>query len=140
MRFLIDTNVLSELRKGARADGAVRRWFEDSARGDLYLSVLTLGEVRSGIERIRSRDTAAAGALESWLSRVATEYSDRILPVEEAVAEAWGRFPPGRPVPVIDGLLAATALVHDLVLVTRNDADVRSTGVRWLNPFSGGSG
>ncbi|MCC7375833.1 MAG: type II toxin-antitoxin system VapC family toxin [Verrucomicrobiales bacterium] len=140
MRYLIDTNVLSELRKGARADAAVREWFADSSRGELYLSVLTLGEIRSGIERIRSRDVAAAEALDSWLSRVTTEYSDRILPVDEAVAEAWGRFHPGRPVPVIDGLLAATALVHDLVLVTRNDSDVRSTGVRWLNPFSGMNG
>lgn len=140
MRYLIDTNILSELRKGARADGAVRRWFADSSRCDLYLSVLTLGEIRSGIERIRVRDLAAAEALESWLCRVTTEYSDRILPVDEAVAEAWGRFHPGRPVPVVDGLLAATGVVHDLVLVTRNDSDVRSTGVRWLNPFAGTSG
>ena len=136
MRYLIDTHVLSELRNGARADGAARQWFAELLRCELFLGVVTLGEIRSGIERIRSRDPAAAEDLESWLSRVTTEYSERILPVDEAVAEAWGRFNPGRPIPVIDGLLAATALVPDLVLVTRNDSDVRSTGVRWLNPFA----
>ncbi len=135
-RYLIDTNILSELRKGNRVDAGVRRWLEGSASAEKFLSVLTLGEIRSGIERIRVRDGKTAVALERWLDLVMNDYSKHVLSVDEAVAACWGRFRADRPVPVIDGLLAATAIVHDLVLVTRNESDVASTGVRYLNPFS----
>lgn len=136
IRYLLDTNILSELRKGSRADAGVRQWFESAAAEEKFISVLTLGEIRSGIERIRMRDSASAVALDRWLELILAEYPKNILPVDEAVADCWGCFPADRPVPVLDGLLAATAMVHGLVLVTRNGRDVESTGVRFLNPFT----
>jgi predicted nucleic acid-binding protein len=136
-RFLLDTNVLSELRKGNRAHASVRSWFRDQPPGNKFISVLSLGEIRGGIEKIRRRDQKSAVALEKWLMRIVGQYADRILSVDEFVADRWGRFDPREPVAAIDGLLAATALVHDLVLVTRNENHVVRTGVRWCNPFTG---
>ena len=135
MRYLIDTNVISELRKGARADRRVADWFAGLTEDDLYVSVLTIGEIRKGIERIRLRDRRAAASLERWLHEVLEAHQDRILPVDEAVADEWGRLNVPDPLPVVDGLLAATATVHGLVLATRNVKDLRRTGVRLLNPF-----
>ena len=135
MEFLIDTNVLSELRKQNRANPGLKRWYSGVEGNNLYLSVLTLGEVRNGIERIRRRDPAAGASLETWLMSVATEMSDRILPVTAAIAERWGRLGVPDPLPVVDALLAATALEHGLTLVTRNVEDVKRTGVQILNPF-----
>jgi predicted nucleic acid-binding protein len=132
---LIDTNVLSELRKGARADARLRAWFDAVAEAEIFLSVLVVGEVRRGIERIRARDGGQAAALERWLARVLADHEDRILPVDRLVAEQWGRLTAVRPGSVVDTLLAATALVHGLVLVTRNVKDVAWTGVSCLNPF-----
>lgn len=137
MAWLVDTNVLSELRKGDRAQAGVRRWFDQALEADLYTSVLVLGEVRRGIGSIRRRDEAAATALERWLGRTTEVYADRVLGIDAAIAERWGRLNVPDPVPTIDGLLAATALEHDLVLVTRNHADVARTGVRWFDPFTG---
>lgn len=134
MSWLVDTNVLSELRKGNRADKRIRAWFANTEEDDLYTSVLVLGEIRRGIESIRRRDTASAIALEQWLVRLATGFGDRILPVDVRVADRWGALNVPDPVPTIDGLLAATALVHDLVLVTRNVRDVAATGVQVLDP------
>ncbi|MCQ4162796.1 type II toxin-antitoxin system VapC family toxin, partial [Roseomonas sp. GC11] len=102
---------------------------------DLFLSVLTLGEIRRGIEGVRPRDPAKAATLERWLHDVADAFGARIIGVDLAVAEAWGRMSAVRSVPVIDAMLAATAQVHDLVLVTRNTADVSGLGVQTLNPF-----
>lgn len=136
MSFLLDTNVISELRKGARCNPGVASWFEEASSEDLYLSVLTLGELRKGIESLRRRDAPTARALEAWLLEVESAYSERILPVDRAVADQWGRFNVPDPLPVLDGLLAATAKVHGLVLVTRNLKDVERTGVDCLNPFS----
>jgi toxin FitB len=133
--YLIDTNVISELRKGARADRRVADWFARLADDDIYLSVLTIGEIRKGIERIRLRDRRAAASLDRWLRDVVDAHRDRILAVDEAVAEEWGRLNVPDPLPVVDGLLAATAAVHGLVLATRNVKDLRSTGVPLLNPF-----
>jgi toxin FitB len=133
--FLLDTNILSELRKGNRCHAGVKKWFAETAAEDLFLSVLVLGEIRQGIERIRPRDQPQAGALERWLGRISTGFSDRLLPVDERVADRWGRLGARQPVPVIDALLAATALVHDLTLVTRDVTSVAHTGVRLLNPF-----
>ena len=134
MSWLVDTNVLSELRKGDRANEGVRSWFASVEDDDLFTSVLVLGEVRRGIESIRRRDATAALALEQWLLRLTATFSDRVLPVDAQVADRWGRLNVPDPIPTVDGLLAATALVHDLVLVTRNTRDVVRTGVRLLNP------
>jgi predicted nucleic acid-binding protein len=133
--YLIDTNVISELRKGARADLRVVDWFAGLAEDDLYLSVLTVGEIRKGIERIRLRDRRAAASLERWLHEVIDAHRDRILPIDQMVAEEWGRLNVPDPLPVVDGLLAATAAVHGLVLATRNVKNLLRTGVSLLNPF-----
>lgn len=134
MRWLIDTNVLAELRKGERGDSGVRAWYADARAEDLCTSVLVLGEIRRGIENLRRRDASGALAIEHWLARLVAGFADRVLPVDAQVAERWGALNVPNPVPVVDGLLAATALVHDLVLVTRNVKDVAGTGVRLLDP------
>lgn len=138
MAWLLDTNVLSELRKGSRADERVRNWFEGTDGADLFTSVLVFGEIRRGIESIRRRDELAAGALEQWVLRTTETFAERILPVDARVADRWGRLNVPDPLPTVDGLLAATALEHDLVLVTRNTGDVESTRVPILNPFDAG--
>jgi predicted nucleic acid-binding protein len=140
MSWLVDTNVLSELRKGDRGDPGIRAWFDEAGEEDLYTSVLVLGEVRRGIESIRRRDIPSALALEHWLARLTTSFADRVLPIDGLVADRWGALNVPDPVPTVDGLLAATALVHDLVLVTRNVRDVASTGVRVLDPTSPAAG
>jgi len=133
--FLIDTNVISELRKGKRADPGVVSWFAGLADEEVFLSALTLGEIRRGIESIRRRDSVAASALESWLGRIADAHRDRIVAVDRAIAEEWGRINAPDPLPVVDGLLAATAKVVGLTLATRNTADIARSGVSFFNPF-----
>ena len=134
--YLIDTNVISELRKGERADPGVASWFADLAEEEVYLSVLTLGEIRRGVESIRRRDPEAGGALESWLGRVSEVHRARVLPIDRSIAEEWGRMNVPDPLPVIDGLLAATAKMTGLTLATRNTDDFARSGVSFLNPFS----
>jgi predicted nucleic acid-binding protein len=133
--YLSDTNIISEVRKGDRCDASVAAWYAAVDDADLYLSVLVLGEVRSGIERARPRDPAKAEVLEAWLNEVMVAFADRVLPIDGAVADEWGHMSALRPIPVIDGLLAATAKAHRMTLVTRNDADVAGLGARLLNPF-----
>jgi predicted nucleic acid-binding protein len=133
---LLDTNVLSELRKERRCDPGVRQWFAETAEEELFISVLVLGEIRQGIERIRLRDPAQARALEQWLLRVAADFADRLLPVDEKVADQWGRMGLQQPVPILDAFLAATARVHNLTLVSRDEEGFRNTGVPVVNPFS----
>jgi hypothetical protein len=135
--YLIDTNVLSEVRKGDRADSGVRRWFAATHGDGLFLSVLTTGEIRAGIERLRRRDVIAADSIDRWLSQVLTMFEDRILPIDIEVAQAWGLAAVPDPLPVIDGLLAATAKVHRLTVVTRNTGHFAPAGVGVVNPFSG---
>ena len=135
MKFLLDTNVIAELRKGSRANTNVRAWFAALDPEAILLSVVTVGEIRRGIESVRRRDPAAARALERWLRRVLTDHSDRILAVDLSVAEEWGRLNVPDPMPVIDGLLAATARVHGLTLATRNVKDVARSGAEVVNPF-----
>lgn len=135
MIFLLDTNVVSELRKGARADRRVAAWFRSLNDGDLYLSALVLGEIRKGIEQLRRRDVLQATALEAWLNRMIVEFADRILPVDRLIADEWGRIAALRSIPPIDALLAATAKVHGMILATRNETDFAATGVPLLNPF-----
>ncbi|MEQ1896593.1 MAG: type II toxin-antitoxin system VapC family toxin [Vicinamibacterales bacterium] len=137
MSYLVDTNVISELRKGPRADQGVTDWLASVNDFELFLSALTVGELRQGIERIRSRDRVSAVHLERWLHGIVTSFEDRILPVDAQVADAWGRLNAAKQTPVVDGLLAATAQVRDLTLVTRNIKDVQRTGVRCLDPFTG---
>lgn len=137
MRYLLDTCIVSELRKGERADPGVRSWLSSAGDGDLFTSVLVLGEIRRGIESIRRRDAGSASALEQWLARMTETFADRLLPVDAVVADRWGAMNVPDPVPAIDGLLAATALAHDLVLVTRNVRDVERTGAQLLDPFTG---
>lgn len=135
MSFLLDTNVLSELRKGERANTGVLTWFEGVSDEDLFTSVLVLGELRRGVELVRRRDPIAASALEQWLARLEEQFADRILPVDRETADRWGLLNVPNPVPTVDGLLAATALAHELTLVTRNTRDVARTGVSLVNPF-----
>lgn len=137
MRFLLDTNVLSELRKGDRADPGVREWFSRVEGDDLAISVLVLGEIQLGILRLRRRDPEAAGHLATWLVRLERAYADRTFPVDAPVAETWAEINAPRPLPVVDSLQAATARVHGLTLVTRNVGDLEGVEVRTLNPFTG---
>jgi len=134
-RFLLDTNVISELRKGQRADSNVTSWFAQIADEEIFLSVVTIGEIRRGVESVRRRDPDSAASLDRWLARLSEAHGERILPVDRAIAEEWGRMNVPDPLPVIDGLLAATARVFGLTLVTRNVADVEATGVELLDPF-----
>ena len=136
MSFLLDTNVVSELRKGRRANSGVVTWFASVAPEDLFLSVLVAGELRQGVERIRLRDPVSAHHLERWLTTLVANYSSRLLVVDAEVAALWGQLNVPDPIAAIDGLLAATALVHGLTLVTRNVRDVERTGVPTLNPFT----
>lgn len=135
MGFLIDTNILSELRKGQRCDPQVRAWYEGIAESDIYVSVIVLGEIRRGTELLRRRDPVAAAKLEAWLLALRASLGDRLLPVSDDITDCWGRLGIPDALPVADGLLAATALVHDLVLVTRNTRDVERSGALLLNPF-----
>ena len=136
MSFLLDTNVISELRKGTRCHPAVLRWFEGVAADEVFLSVLTVGEIRRGIEAVRRRDPDFARTLDDWLDLVTTEHAERILGVSRDVAEEWGRLNVPVPLPAVDGLLAATARVHGLTLVTRNIRDVERAGIRVVDPFA----
>ena len=135
MSFLIDTNIISEVRKGDRCDANVAAWYASIDDADLYLSVLVLGEIRKGIELARPRDPEKAEALEAWLTEVNAAFGDRVFPIDRAVTDEWGRMNALRPLPVIDGLLAATTKVHRMTLVTRNIADVAGLGARVVNPF-----
>ena len=135
MNFLVDTNVISELRKGERCDRNVAAWYASIEEIDLYLSVLVTGEIRRGIERARRRDPGRAAVFEHWLTELDAAFGDRILPIDRAIADEWGRLSAIRTVPAVDGLLAATARVHRMILATRNAADVAGLGTEVLNPF-----
>jgi toxin FitB len=133
--FLLDTNIISEVRKGERCDHRVANWYASIEDSDLFLSVLVLGEIRRGVELARRNDSAKADALGKWLQLVEETFGPRILSVDAAVAHEWGRMSATRPLAVIDGLLAATAKVHGLTLATRNEENVRGLGAGIVNPF-----
>ena len=134
MKYLLDTNVISEARR-PRGDDRVKRWISSVPVEDLFLSVLTLGEVRRGIGLLEGRDPVQAEVYEAWLATVLRDYADRIVPVDAETAEEWGSMNVPHPVPVVDGLMAATAKVRNMTFVTRNTSDVARTGARLLNPF-----
>jgi toxin FitB len=134
--YLVDTNVISEARKGPKANPGVQAFWQGSAPADLYITVQTIGEIRRGLENIRQRgDSAQAKQLESWLDRVVTEYADRILGFDIDCAQVWGRLMSPNPQHPIDKQIAAIALIHDLTVVTRNVEDFKGMGVRLNNPF-----
>jgi hypothetical protein len=133
--YLIDTNVISEVHKGARCNRHVASWYASIADEDIFLSTLVLGEIRRGVELVRHRDADKAAALEHWLEEVEAAFDGRVLGIDKAVTDRWGRMSAIRPVPVVDGLLAATAWANGLTLVTRNDRDVAGLGATVLNPF-----
>ena len=131
--YLVDTNVVSEARRGTpQAVG----WLRSIRPDTLYLSALTLGEIMRGVELKRKSDPQAAAHLEGWLRRLRDAHADRILPVGDAVALEWGRIAALRPRGDVDGLIAATAVVHGLIVVTRNVADFQDAGVSVLDPWS----
>ena len=135
MKYLLDTNVVSELRKRDRANQLVTAWLRERKPQELFVSVLTLGELRRGAERVSRRAPRSAVALRTWLDRTRTRFRDRIVNVDAAVADRWGRLDAVDPLPDIDGLLAATALVHGMTVVTRNVRHIAPTGAPHLNPF-----
>lgn len=136
MTYLLDTNVVSELRRSTCSPD-VRRWYDSVRLADKYLSCITIGEIRYGIQKILTRDRPQAIQLLEWFNTLTEDYAERIVPVEVSTAIVWGRLrgTAAAPLPMADGLIAATALLKDWTLVTRNIKDVAGTGVRLLNPF-----
>jgi toxin FitB len=139
--YLLDTDIVSELRKRDEANAGVRAFFKRVSRSKsaVYLSVITVGELRTGVERMRHRnDQAQAETLEKWLSSVLAQYEEYILPVDITVAQVWGRVRVPQGENPLDKLIAATALVYGLTVVTRNRAHFLGTGVDVVDPFNGG--
>ena len=137
--YLVDTNVISEVRKKSKANKGVRAFFkrtiEDETR--LFISVVTVGELRRGVELIRYRgDVRQANQLEKWLASLLTEYQDHILDINQDIAQLWGRLRVPHSENALDKQIAATALIYELTVVTRNHKDFVKTGVRVLNPFT----
>jgi toxin FitB len=133
-RYLLDTNVVSETRR-VRADPGVRAFLSAADATSLFISVLTLGELQRGVLAKRRTDPLAADQLGIWVEGIETMFADRILPVDAATARRWGELSAGRSLPVVDTLIAATALVGDLVLVTRNTRDLEATGATLIDPW-----
>ena len=137
--YLVDTNVVSEARKGARANPGVRRFLAQAAarRDLLYLSAITIGELRRGVELIRHRgDETQARRLEDWLETLLEEYGDQVLEFDSDTAQLWGALRVPHPEQAIDKQIAATALLHGLTVVTRNSRDFAGSAVPVLNPFA----
>lgn len=134
MSYLLDTNVVSEARRRG-GEPRVTGWLRSVRADELFVSALVVGEIRRGIERLRGRDPAQVTVFEEWLSELTLSFGNRILAIDREVAEEWGRINARRPIPVEDGLMAATASVWGMVFVTRNVTDVSDLGVPLLNPW-----
>lgn len=134
--FLVDTNVISESRKGRNANPGVQAFWQCVNAADLYIAVQTIGEIRRGLENIRQRgDALQARKLETWLDDVVTHYADRILDLDLDCGQVWGKLMAPNPQHPVDKQIASIALIHDLTVVTRNVADFKNLGVRLANPF-----
>lgn len=136
--YLVDTNVISEARKGRRANRGVQAFFSEASERNLplFLSAITIGELRRGVDLIRHRgDRNQADALENWLALLLQNYGDRVLALDSEAAQLWGHLRVPNPQHPLDKQIAAIALLHDLTVVTRNTADFSPTGVRVNNPF-----
>jgi predicted nucleic acid-binding protein len=138
VRYLLDTNVVSETRK-TRPDKRVTGLLAAADASGLFLSVLTVGELRRGVAAKRRSDPDAAAHIAAWVDDLETNFADRILPIDTAIAKVWGELSAHRSRPVVDTLIAATALVHDLTLVTRNTEDVRGIAMSVIDPWTDGS-
>lgn len=130
--YLVDTNVISEARRGSVP---AITWLRSVDPLSVHLSTLTLGEIMRGIALKQKTDPKAAGHLAEWLRKLRHDHADRILPVTDAISVEWGRIAAIRPRGDIDGLIAATAIVHDLILVTRNVKDFEDTGASFIDPW-----
>jgi predicted nucleic acid-binding protein len=130
--YLVDTNVMSEARRGSRE---AQTWFRSVDPDEIYLSVITLGEIMRGIALRRRTDARAAASLTVWLEQLRNAHGSRILPISDLIALEWGRLAAQRPRPIADALIAATALIHRKIIVTRNVADFMDTGIPVLNPW-----
>jgi toxin FitB len=135
VRYLVDTNVVSEMGKGVDCHPNVTAWYASVEQSELRLSALVIGEIRTGVETLRRRAPRRARVLERWLLLVVDLFADRIIAIDRRVADQWGRLNAGTRRPAVDGLMAATALVHGLTVVTRDVKDFAPTGVPCLNPF-----
>jgi predicted nucleic acid-binding protein len=133
--LLLDSNVLSELRKGDRADRGVLAWWASSQHLEKYVSVIGIGELRHGALLRGRRDPVAGAAITAWIDELVSQFAHRVLLVDAPVADRWAELGVPDAVPVSDGLIAATALVHELIVVTRNVRDIARAGVEVLNPF-----
>jgi toxin FitB len=135
VRYLLDTSVISEVGKGTQSDANVAAWYDSILPENLCLSALVIGEIRAGVEKLRVRQAERAAAFERRLLLIVDLFADRIIGIDRRIAEQWGRLSAGRTRPAVDGLIAATALVHGMVVVTRNVRDFSDTGAEILNPF-----
>lgn len=135
--YLVDTNVISEARKGDRANPGVTAFWKSARKQDIYLAVQTIGEIRQGIEAIRKRgDLPQSNLLEAWLQVLVDQFADHILEFDLDDAQVWGNLMAADPKHPIDKQIAAIALIHDMTIVTRNLADFKGTGVKLIDPFT----
>ena len=135
MNILVDTNVVSELRRGRNAHSRVASWFAAIPPERVFTSVTVLGEIRCGIELVSRRDKPQADSLAQWYDTVRERLGDRILVIDEPVMMVWARISVPDVLPAYDGLIAATALLHGLTVATRNTRDYRRAGVQVVNPW-----